>query len=474
MALQKVDTSSGQVSGVDDLSPAASSVINWEEDEAGISRPRAALAAYAVTGLTTAKIIGIERWGAYTVFVDSDRKFQTISDYSPSIANAASSSSTATQLQGTRRPTWVIAHDYIYAAGGGKIQRWGSSLFNSELVTDSPACTHIASLGQYLIANDVGDPTRFKWSDIGEGAWTSWPSANATGADARPDNIIGIFENANRLYIFGEGSLQIYEVGSDATLPFDLIGSVDTGLGAPYAVARMDQQLAYLDHRRRVVVGDGVASEPISGAIEKDLRGLTTISDCHMYREEVGQQANLVVRFPTEARTFVYDLKGTKWRERTGYTAPFLTDYPVNGYTYRKVDNAHIVASTSATGALYKLSTTSRQDLGGPLVCERTTGWNEFGSANRKRSNGLVLISRRGTAAQGATPAAYEVRVQADDGPWSPWEFVSVGEPQQYEQKRKIHKHGIFSRRRYGVRVSGTEDTSLVALYDDVTDLGAA
>jgi hypothetical protein len=471
--LQPVDISSGQVSGVDNLSLAASSVLNWEADESGINRPRAALATYSVTGLTTAKIIGMERWSGYTVLVDANRKFQYINDVSTTLAVDASTSTVTTQLQGVKRPTWVVGKQYIYAAGGGQIQRWNNTIGLTETLTSSPFnATHIASLGQYLISNDLSDPNQYKWSDIGETAWTSWPSGNSSAADARPDNITALLENANRLYIFGDQSLQIYELGSDPTLPFDLIGSTDTGLAAPYAYARLDTELGYLDNRRRIVIGDGVNVRPISDAIQKDLRGLTTVSDCHIYREEVGQQSNLVVRFPTETRTFVYDLRGEKWRERDSYVAPFHADYPSGAYVYRRSDNTHIIASSRSTGGLYTLSTSSRQDLGGALVCERTTGWHDFGTANRKRSNGLVLVSRRGTAAQGATPAAYEVRAQPENGPWSPWEFVSVGTPSDYEQKQKVRIHGVFTRRRYGIRVSGSEDTSLVSLHDDVTDLG--
>ena len=472
MPLLPVTISDGQVSGVDSLSSAASSVLNWQADEAGINRPRPGLAAYSLNGLTTTQVVALERFPPYTVLIDSARKFQYIADVGPGTARDASTSSTATQLEGTSRPTWVVGREYIYAAGGGRIQRWNNTIGLSEALSSSPSCTHIASIGQYLIANDVSNPNRYKWSDIGEGVWTTWPTANFSTVTGRAEIIVGLFESLGRLYVFGGGSLQIYEVGSDPTLPFDLVASTDSGLAAPYAFTRLDRQVAFLDHRRRIVIGDGVSGEPVSSAIDKDIRGFSTISDCFMYREDIGQHSSLVVRFPTELRTFVLDLKGQKWSERKGYTAPFLSDYPVSAYVYRSLDNAHILGSTSTTGALYTLSTSSRQDLSGPLVCERTTGWHDFGTQNRKRSNGVTAVLRRGTAAEGDTPGAYEVRVQNDDGPWSPWQQISIGTPSQYEQRRKAYFGGLFGRRRYCVRVSTSEDTSLVSLHDDITDTG--
>jgi hypothetical protein len=472
--LMPVNITDGQVSGVDSLSAAASSVLNWDIDEAGINKPRAALTAYSVSGLTTAQLIGMERWSTYTILVDANRKFQRISDFGPSTAFDLSDSTSATKLQGMKRPTWVVGRQYIYAAGGGQVQRWNNGIPLTEVLTNSPPCTHIASIGQYLVANSLSQPDRYLWSDIGEGVWTTWPAANFSTLTARPDVIGGIFENASRLYIFGERSVQVHEVGADPTLPFDLIGSIDIGLGAPYAFAKLDQQVAFLDHRRRVCIGDPGQAQPVSSAIDANLRGFSTVSDCHMYREDVGQQSSLVVRFPTEARTFVYDLKGQRWKERDYYSAPHHGDYPSTAYAYRAADNAHIVASSATTGALYKLDTTVRTDLSGPLVCERTTGWNDFGTKNRKRSAGQTLIVRRGTAAVNATPGSYEIRKQDDDGPWSAWEFVSIGEPHQYEQKKRVFLAGIFTRRRYGVRVSTSEETALVSLEDDVTDLGRA
>jgi|GEM_PF-3617491 len=474
MALLKVDIAAGQVSGVDDLSPAASSVVNFQVDESNVIKPRAGLSSYSVTGLTTSKIIGLQRWSWYTVLVDSGRSFQVISDFGPAAAVNVSDGTAGTKLEGTKtRVTWVSGSDYVYCTGGGRIQRWTTTLRNTEVISASPTCTHIASIGNYLIANDSSAPDSFRWSDIGEGAWGTWPAANTTTASARPDEIRAIYENANRLFVYGDSSVQVYEVGVDPTLPFDLIGSSDNGIGAPYAWAKLDDQCAWLDHRRRVLIGDGVSGEHVSQAIDRDLRGLTTISDCFMYREEKGQHSLLVVRFPTEGRTFVYNMKRQSWSERKKYTAPFQGDYPVNAYVYRPSDNSHIVASTSTTGALYKIDDTVSTDIGHPLVCEMTTGWQEFDTSTRKRSSRMRLMFRRGTAAQGATPGSLEIRRQDNGQPWSNWVHISAGVPDDYDTVKDIFDlNGVFTRRRYGLRWSNSDSMSIVSLHDDITDLG--
>jgi hypothetical protein len=475
--LQPVDISGGQVSGVDNLSSAASQVTNWEVDEAGINRPRPGLSSYVTTGtLGTSPIIGMERWKNYVILVTADRKLWAIQDALPTYVGALSDATSGSLLEGSLRPVFAIGELYVYVTGGGRIQRWNPSLSLSEVIPQSPICTHVAAMGERLVTNinsatDATAASTFQWSDIGEGVWGTWPAANTANANARPDPIVAITENTSELIMFGTETTQTYGNGSDPTFPFEQASTVNIGLGAPYAYARMDDNFALLDSRRRIVISDGRSLEPIGGAIERDLRRMTTISDCWMWREERGQQSLLVVRFPTERRTFSYDLKGKRWAERDYYAAPFHADFPVSAHVYWPAQNYHLFGSTLAAGGVLRLDEDSRQDISGGLVCERTTGWQDFGTMNRKRSCRLRLVLRRGTAAQGAVPGALELRTQADDGPWSSWRPIDLGTPSQYEQVRDVFAGGIFRRRRYGLRYSSSDETSLVSLHDDVTDL---
>lgn len=477
--LQAIDISGGQVSGIDNLSPAPSSVVNWEMDEGGINRPRPGLAAYTSTGLGTSPIIGMERWKTYVILVTTDRKLWAISDYLPTVVTPLSDATSGSLLEGALRPVFAIGEQYIYVTGGGRIQRWKPGLTLSEVIAASPFCTHVCSLGQRLVTNingatDATLASTFQWSDIGEGAWGTWPAANTANAEARPDPILGVTENASELLIFGTETTQTYGIGSDPTFPFEQVSTVNVGLAAPYAFVRMDNEFAFFDNRRRIVVGDGRQVEPISDAIQKDLRGLTTIVDSWMYREERGQMSLLVIRFPTEKRTFVYDMKGKRWAERDYYASPFHADFPVGAHVYWPTQNYHMFGSSLAAGGLLRLNESSRQDVSGALVCERTSGWQDFGTMNRKRSSRVRVVMRRGTAAQGATPGALELRAQNDDSPWSTWKSLSVGTPDQYQQTLDLFSlGGIFRRRRYGVRFSTTEDMSLVSVHDDVQDLGS-
>lgn len=472
MTLRQVPTSGGQVSGVDDLSSAPSSVINWECDDAGINRPRPGLATHALSNFGTSQVIGLHHWQAYVIVVTADRKIWAIHDSVPAWANACSTSSTATQLEGTQRPTFVSGNDHVYIAGGGRIQRWNPATVYAELVSASPNTTHIATLGGFLIANDVSNPSQYLWSEIGEGAWTSWPAANGSTSDARPDPIIAIYDNTTELFVWGTESVQVYAIGSDPTLPFDRVAATSTGLKAPYACVLLGEEFAVLDSTDQLSMTNGRTFVPFGDAIKGDLRSLMTFDDCFGWLEERGQWSFVVWRFPTETRTFVYDVNAKKFHERKYYLAPFQSDWPVTAYCKWDARGYHLFGSSLAAAGLMRFDEDSRQDLSGPLVCERVEGWQDFGNGNRKRSTRVRATFRRGTATLGATPGALEVRVQDTGKTWTPWVQMSCGVPSDYEQEQDTFAtNGIFRRRRYHTRFSTTEAMSLVSLHDDVTEV---
>jgi len=496
MALAPVNISDGQVSGVSDLSPVCSSLINFDVDEAGANKPRATLQTYTQTGLGAYPVVGLARSGYHLLIAayDASREISpTDKNLRLYYINERAAPSGATEITqatfseefGLERPTFVVGSTGIFVAAGaafvgggaGGIIKWDPATpatFVQSGDANAPYPTHIASLGQYLIANDTQDRHAIRWSALGEGNWDTWPSANAMEAEARPDEVVALAENTNSLFVWGEETTQVYVVGSDPTLPFDCVSTINTGIAAPYCYVRLDEAFVWLDDKRRIVISDGSTVKPISDAIQADLRGLTTIDDAWAYRQETGQHSYLVFRFPSEERTFRYDLKSERWSELKRYVAPFQGDYDVGAYVYRQSDNAHIFGCSASTGGLYTSDTDTLSEVGGPLVCERTTGWNDFGTNNRKRSTRLQVTMKRGTAAQGATPGALEVRVQDDDGPWSDWEQVSVGGPDDYEAVKELYMGGVFRRRRYAIRYSSTDTTAILSLADDISDLGSS
>lgn len=476
MAFQRVDIAGGQVSGVSDLSSVASSVINFDVDEAGVNWPRPALTTYSLTGARSVGYNGATAWDQYLVLMHTDGYLVVVRNSTPTVATVVSTSTSTTQVLGGERPTFVAARDYVYAAAGHQIVRWAPSLAAAETLTSSPRCTHIASHGNYLIANSLEAPHTWVWSDIGEGSWSTWPAANSTTAAARPDPVVAVGESLTQVTVWGSQSMQTYQLGTDPTLPFDLINSIDLGLGAPYAFCRGDDSWWMLDHHKRIVKCDGTTYTPISDAIQKDIKGFSDVSDCWMYRVEQGQFSRLVVRFPTAERTFVYDLKRQAWREDRYYSAPFQSDMPVGAYADWSALGYHILGSDSSTGGLFRLDDTVRVENGTvPIVCDRVGGWSDFGTKNRKRFGATKVVMKRGASTDPdiSDQGALEIRVQDDQEPWSDWIQINVGDPTGFEPVVTTYDlQAVATQRRTQVRYSSSESTAIAEVQMDVSDLG--
>lgn len=464
----QVPTGGGMNTTADPATVATSLLKNVSLGPAGENTQRAGLVDYGVTGLGTSPVIGEYPWRDWLVLVTQDRKIWATSRGAPTVAVPLSDATAATQLAGSSRP--VFAEDglpRLVIAGGNAPQQWTGAGLTSTLVASgrTPAATHIAYLGQRLIANDVSTPTQWYWSDLGDGSHTAWQASSFTTADAAPDGIVAIYANLRQLYVFGEKTLQVYAVGTDPLNPFDNVMTSSIGCAAAYSPVEADGNWVWLDNRRRIGIGNELQFQDLSSDITKTLRALTTVDDCWGHREDVKQGTLYVFTFPTEGREFVLDFDKKAWSEREYQGGPM----PVLSHAYWPLYNIRLFGS-STTGALYKLDEDTRTDLGNPLTFERTTGWVGAGNS-RKRSVRVRLRLRRGTGGASGTPDSLEIRKADDGGPWEDWEQVSIGLGGENDQTQDAFLSGIFRQRRYHVRYSGTQDTALLGIEEHYQEL---
>jgi len=134
---------------------------------------------------------------------------------------------------------------------------------------------------------------------------------------------------------------------------------------------------------------------------------------------------------------------------------------PYQAHAYWPVFTRHFYGSTT-TGAVYYADPTVHTDLGQPLVMERITGWLDHGSRTRKRSVRVRSVLRRGTGTP-TTQELFEVRKADDGGPWDAWEQIPLGVSGDNEQTADAYLGGVFRRRRYQFRYSGSVGTAMLS-----------
>jgi hypothetical protein len=473
--LTAVDISAGLVSTADDMSPATSKLVNWLPDVAGVQRIRPALVSYPTTGLGTAPLIGLYRWKTWVIGVDSDRLIYALPDLTPAVWLALSDPAVATtKLAGVGRPVFAESPSFLYIAGGLAIQKWTGIGLSARLAGTSPNTTHIVNLAQRLVAPSLANPGRYLYSDAGEGNDSTWGALNFETAEARPDTLVAIAENTAELGLFGSSTTEIHGISTDPLIPFQRISTMNVGCSAPYSIVRFDNYYFWLDDKRRIVKSDGRSYESVGDAIQRDLRDLGTVSDAWGYREDTDRNGCLVWTFPSEGRTWAYDYTAQKWSERALYDGVSTnTAWPVATHAFWDAQNANIVGA-STTAGLYQLDTDTRQDIGGTILAELVTGWQDFGTDNRKRSARVRVVMRRGTTPLGNTSGQLEVAVEDDGKGFTPFRVIDLGQPYDTQPSIDCHFGGVFRRRRYWLRYSGIDEVSIAKLADDVTDLEAA
>lgn len=471
-----IPLSSGQVSSVDAMSEAPPEVTNWQVDASGINRPRPSLVTYATTGLSTSPLIGLCVWGTWVVGVTQDRRIWGLLESNPTVWVALTdttdaTTTTNTSLDGGTRAIFAADGQRLVIAGGGEIQEWTGAGYSARL-GGGPVATHVASLGGRFAADDLGSPQAWDWSNLGDGVHDVWDALAFTTADARPDPVVAIHENLRELFVFGTTTVQVYSVSTDPFNPFSNVVSANVGTPAPYSIVRLDDTFAFLDDKRRFVISDGRGVQVLSDAISRDLRDLSVVSDCWGYREDFGQYSQVVWTCPSAARCFAYDLDRKAWGERKYYSGGLQVAMPQGCYVYWPALNLHLLGSTT-TGAVYKLDADTRSDLTGTLLCDRTSGIHDMGTGKRKRDQRLLLTIRRGTVGLGEVDSQMEVRVRDDQGAWSDWDTTDLGEPSDAEQTVQLRIGGVFRRRQYQFRYSGTHEISLISAVQEFQELAS-
>lgn len=496
MPTARVPIADGQVASAEDQPAYARLVTNFLSDDLGFQRLRPAVvnnvfdpASNANTSGSATNIIGSYVWTNpvdrydYLIYVRADRKIFA-KNLVTLLLTPLSDATTATKLEGSSsHPTFAEDSGRIMIAGGGQIQTWTGVLgtLSSRLaafvigVNEPPrVCTFLVKLANYVIANNQypGSLNQFIWSALGDGVDGTWPPLNFNTADARPDPVLAVYENLRELYLFGSSTVQVYGITADADLPFQASAAVGIGTIAPYSIIRLDAEFAMLDNQRRFVITNGRSFDVISEDIDKTVRDLATVTDCHGYRVQIGFWDLLLWVFPTVGTAFYYEKNQKKWGSWRGWNG--IDDWAalrLGCYVYWPAGNLHLIGDTQYEN-VFTFDAATRTDVGAtgsltlPVVAERTTGRLDYDTTKRKRCNSVRICLRRGSAL--GTSSFVELSKSDDGGPWSAPCTIDLATVEgDAVNWRTWYPGGVYRRRQYKIRYSGAADLVVSELEED-------
>jgi hypothetical protein len=468
-----------QESGQEELAGASPFAINVITDGKGAVMQRPGVGPYAGAPATP---IGLPvdmiyaTVGGVLLVVAGSAPSRNI--YSVTAGGAGNLSSVLSgDLTGPARPVIAEAEALVVLTAGSLPQKVTlPGLVSARLGGVPPNGFSVVANSSRLLIDNPTFSGQVQFSDVFTGTVTyagaeTWIPAvgNSAGffnAAARPDPVQAIRDNTNEIFVFGTSTLQIFD--PDPTVTYAPAATREVGCSAAQSVVKVDQSFMWLDDKRRFVVSDGRTFQVLSDAIQQTLNDLSVVGDCFGYRFVEGSADALVWTFPTDGRTFVYQV-GKGWGEWLGWndsqniSAPF----GVTAHHLRADQDVNVVSV--GLGQIAKLSRNFSTDLGARFQASVTTGFSDQGSGLRKQCVSVRLFLRRGQTGENQGGRLWW---RDTLGTWEGGLRFTLGATGDYESMVEFRSLGVYRKRQWKFEFSGTDPFVLASAAEEFSVLG--
>lgn len=473
--------------------------INMFQESQNQNQDYVNLAMRSIPGLMTKTIINGTPRGMYTVArgynekptlyaVFDDKLYCIINNVPYEIAKLAS---TNTICHFCETGGYAPAHPHLIITDGINIYAVNTGLnigeqidkfkkiplpYKEESYNEYIHPTHCAYLYSYLVVNDAGTDTMYvsyyrplvKVDDDGNIDYNLFEvseqghSQRYFRANYQPDNTIAICSNGSRLYALGEKSYQIFQYTGDQDSPFN---SPDTaakliGIKAADSLAQLGEHTFWLGAgdmgNNGIYYNNGnIDSTRISTPdIEREISSFRTTKDAYGQIWQENQHIFYAITFPTDHRTFVYDLKEQAWHERASLNAKskpvewrykFATLSPKGETLWADKDNIVSIASNSWT-----------EHDGNPMLRLRRGGviYNNYSNFY---IDALTIEMNNGQMENlTGKDANISMRYTADGSDWTDTEVVNIGTAGDYDYDCTFYQFGLA--KTFTIELSTTDD----------------
>lgn len=388
-----------QESGNSPLAGASPLAVNVLVDGAGAVRRRPGLSAWDGFPSTTpveSQVDGITEFQGEVFWVNAARSVYKLNAAAAAATNLSPLGGTQL-LDGIGRPMFATTRFRLAMTGGGLPQKVDAAApAATRLGGSPPRSTQIIALAQRLYTDDLTDSTsmgKVRISGTGDAGEEAWDALDVASAEARPDAVVGLAENANEAFVFGTSTLQVFSPDPVAILSPGR--ALNRGLGAAHSIIAMDEQLAWFTNLDQFVLGDGRTLDVMSDPIASTLEGIAGASDMWGFRLNMDQFDCMVWVCPTDGRTFCLQKDGgwSQWHTWNGSGHGPLAVKSHHLYTATKTHLAGL-----ADGRIVKFDSTAGTDLGAVIKAEVTSGFQNRETEAHKHCQAVMLTFKRGVA----------------------------------------------------------------------------
>lgn len=294
-------------------------------------------------------------------------------------------------------------------------------------------------------------------------------------AQRSPDEILRVIPTETEIVLFGTDSIEWHQnsPSETASFPFVPVQSIDVGLMASMAVAKLDREIIWLASdgtiKRMVGYGGEVISTPDVQRAVGELNDKSEISAFAWHSKTLGHS---FVAFTCSQWTWVYDLREGVWHERRSYGLNFWRVSAVVEWDGR------LFAGDYINGEVYDMSAEHMSEGGEMhIMTVQTAPSDAF--PYPVQVNGLVLDCVPGVGV--ATAPEHEADPQvmmsySEDGgrTWSTERTASIGRAGRTNSRAKWLRLGMIRRngRTWRFRVSASVSRCIQGAAIDVERLG--
>ena len=213
------------------------------------------------------------------------------------------------------------------------------------------------------------DSGRFFICDLAD--FTVYDPLDFATAEGNPDNLVSIESNQRQFVLFGEDSIELWDNVGGTGFPFVRVsnGYVENGCIGKDATCSADNTVFWLDQDRIFRKLEGITPRRISNdGCEQQWQDYATVSDAKAFSYVFDGHTFVVVQFPTEEATWVYDINTGEWHERASYGYDdWRAAWVVKAY-------GRTFVGDTESGNIGEMDANTHSEWGGILSREATTG----------------------------------------------------------------------------------------------------
>jgi len=277
-------------------------------------------------------------------------------------------------------------------------------------------------------------------------------------AESSPDDVVSLIARKSDVILFGAETTEFHFNQGGTGFPFarNSGATLDIGCGAQYSPAKADNMTFWLGGGKDgaggvFMIAGGYGESRISTeGLEEEFRSYDTVNDAIGYAYQENKHVFYVLTFPTERKTWVYDVSTDLWHERESYKQG---RHKSNCYTFFK--RQHIVGDY-ANGKLYYMDLDVYTDDGDPIIssriCKNISNQENFFTLPKFE---LIFQSGYGlTTGQGSDPQAMLSYSNDSGHTWSDERWRSFGKIGEYGHRAIWRKLGVSRNRMFKIEVS--------------------